>query len=374
MLRTAIRFLLYDKAKSIGAMAGVLLSVFLVGQQSGIFIFLTNAMGSLAINNPGYIWVIDNRTTNVNNLGQLDVRIGRELASIPGVRKVYPVVLAGGSAKFQNGKTSGVLMIGVQYPECAGGPWNLAEGSCVDLLQDGAVITDYYDRTTLGNAKIGEYFEINGKQAFIAGNTKGVRSFGGTYVFTTIERARYLGNFPTSKASAFLIDWQPNASEAQVIANINGSKINGIRAWNSEDLASSTIVEVLASSGIAFSVGSLIIFALITGFVIIGLTLYSSAIDRIRDYGTLKAIGAPNSYVRRLIFTQAFIVAVLGFIIGFALVQGFKQGIAQAGTIFEFPIWLQFGFLVITLVIAFFGSLFAIRRITSLEPSAVFRG
>ena len=374
MLRTAIRFLLYDKAKSIGAMAGVLLSVFLVGQQSGIFIFLTNAMGSLAINNPEYIWVIDNRTTNVNNLGQLDGRVGRELASIPGVRKVYPLVLAGGSAKFKNGKTSSVLMVGVQYPECAGGPWDLAEGSCADLLQDGAIITDYYDRTTLGNAKIGEYFEINGKQAFIAGNTKGVRSFGGTYVFTTIERARYLGNFPDTKASAFLVEWQPNANEEQVIANINASKINGIRAWNSEDLANSTILEVLASSGIAFSVGSLIIFVLISGFVIIGLTLYSSAIDRIRDYGTLKAIGAPNSYVRRLIFTQAFIVAVLGFAIGFALVQGFKRGIAQAGTIFEFPFWLQVGFLIVTLFIAFFGSLFAIRRVTSLEPSAVFRG
>lgn len=374
MLRTAIRFLLYDKAKSIGAMAGVLLSVFLVGQQSGIFIFLTNAMGSLAINNPDYIWVIDNKTTNVNNLGQLDMRIGYELASIPGVQKVYPVVLAGGSAKFQNGKTSGVVMIGVRYPECAGGPWALEEGSCATLLQDGAIISDFYDRVSLGNAKIGDYFEINGKQAFIAGNTKGVRSFGGTYVFTTIERARYLGNFPTNKASAFLIDWDKNTLEAQAIANINASKINGIQAWNSEKLASSTIREVLASSGIAISIGSLVVFALITGFVIIGLTLYSAAIDRIRDYGTLKAIGASNGYVRKLILTQAFIVAILGFIIGFTLVQGFKKGIAQAGTIFEFPIWLQATFFVVTLFIAFFGSLFAIRRVTSLEPSAVFRG
>jgi putative ABC transport system permease protein len=43
----------------------------------------------------------------------------------------------------------------------------------------------------------------------------------------------------------------------------------------------------------------------ISGFFIIGLTLYSSAVDRIRDYGTLKAIGATNGYITRLILLQS---------------------------------------------------------------------
>ena len=42
MLKTALQFIWYDKPKSIGALAGTILSVFLIGQQAGIFIFLTN--------------------------------------------------------------------------------------------------------------------------------------------------------------------------------------------------------------------------------------------------------------------------------------------------------------------------------------------
>lgn len=372
MFKTALRFLLYDKAKSFGALFGVILSVFLIGQQCGIFIFLTNAMASLVRNNAKYIWVVDDKTTNVNSLASLDMRKARELASVPGVSHVSPLVLASGGARFADGKNAGIVLIGVQYPECAGGPWMLNVGKKADMLKDGAIITDVFDRESLGNAKIGDYFEVNGKKVFIAANTKGVGSFGGTYTFTTIERARYLGNIPNNQANAFLLTWDPKFSREEVINTIN-KNLKGIRAWSSEDFSNQTILTVLNSSGIAFSFGTLIIFALIVGFVIIGLTLYSAAVDRIRDYGTLKAIGATNSYIRRLILSQAMILALIGFLIGYALVNGFKDGVAQAGTIFEFPLWMRFGFLILTIFIALFGSLFAIRRITGLEPSAIFR-
>jgi putative ABC transport system permease protein len=374
MFKTALRFLIFDKAKSIGALAGVIISVFLIGQQVGLLFFFFDAMGALAINNQNYVWVTDNKTKNVNALSSLDMRVGRQLAGITGVDQVHPIVVTAGAAKFANGKSGGLTLIGVQYPEFAGGPWRLEATSKNVLLTEGAVVTDYFDRAGLGDVNVGDYFEINGKKVFLAANTKGVRSFAGTYAFTTIDRARYLGNFPTTQASAFLVKWKSGTSAAQVIANINASPIFGIRAWEANELSQSSINELLGSSGIAFSLGSLIVFALIVGFVIIGLTLYSAAIDRIRDYGTLKAIGANNWYVRRLILTQAMLIAVVGFGLGYMLVLGFKQGIAQAGTLFEFPIWAPPGFLAITLFIAFFGAGFAIRRIVSLEPSAVFRG
>jgi len=374
MLRTAIKFILYDKPKSFGALAGVIISVFLIGQQVGIFIFLTNAMASLVRNNPGYIWVVDETSTNVNALGTLDMRLGRELESVPGVKKAYPIVLSIGAAKFNNGKSSSVTLIGVQYPEFAGGPWNLTTGKRENLLQEGAVITDFFDTKALGEAKVGDYFEINGQKVFIAGQTRGVRGFGGpVYTFTTIERARALGRVANTRTSAFLVAKDPNASEADVIAGINGH-IKGVHAWNSKAFGDSSVITVLKSSGIAISFGTLIFFALIVGFVIIGLTLYSSAIDRIRDYGTLKAIGATNGYIRKLILAQAIILSIIGFIIATALVEGFRTGVAQAGTLFNFPPLMRVGFFGITLFIAVFGSLFAIRRIVKLEPAAVFRG
>ncbi|MDX2002504.1 MAG: FtsX-like permease family protein [Chitinophagales bacterium] len=374
MLRTALRFIYFDKPKSIGALAGTIISVFLIGQQVGIFIFLINAMSALVRNNAEYVWVVDNKTTNVNALAELDMRINYELRSLPNVAATYPLVVSAGSARFENGKSAGVTLVGVEAPAFAGGPWNVAIGNKNDLLQDGAVFTEYFDKPLFGGLQPGQYFEINGKKVFNAGETKGIRVFGGgVFTFTTIERARYLGNVPTTKANAFLIKMKDPAQRDQLIAAINGT-IPSVRAWRSEDLTKETIMTILATSGIAISFGTLIFFALIVGFVIIGLTLYSSAIDRIKDYGTLKAIGATNGYITRLIVTQAMVIAITGFCIGMVFVEGFRNGIANAGTIFNYPLWLRFAFFGVTILIGLFGSLFAVRRITSLEPAAVFRG
>lgn len=373
MLKIALRFILFDKAKSIGALSGVVIAVFLIGQQSGIFLFLTDAMAALVRNNAGYIWVVDPKTTNVNAMAPIDLRLGKELESIPGVKKAYPILIAGGQARFSNGISSGVTLIGVQAPGFVGGPWNLKVGRPENLLQDGAVITDFFDRKTLGLANIGDYFEINGRKVFIAGQTRGVRAFGApVYTFTTIERARALAKQNPYKASAFLVAWDRRQDSSLIIQRIN-SNLVGVRAWASKDFTSSTVSTVLRSSGIAISFGTLIVFALISGFVIIGLTLYSSTVDRIRDYGTLKAIGATNKFIRRLILTQAIVFALIGFAIGFGLVTAFRLGIAKAGTLFQFQPWMIFAFFLITLGIAAGGTLFAIRRIARLEPASVFR-
>lgn len=374
MLRTAIKFILYDKPKSLGALAGIIISIFLVGQQAGIFIFLTNAMQSLVANNNRYIWVVDEKTENGNQLAALDMRKSREIASLPGVASVHPVVIVTAAAKFENGKSSGITLIGAQAPDFVGGPWNLFTARRDDMLPEGAVITEFFDSKTLGGLQPGDYFEINGKKVYNAGLTKGVRGFGAaSYAFTTIERARALANYSTDKANLFLVDWKPGADKQQVIRDINGAIAN-VRAWDADLFAASTVNEVLRTNGIAASVGSLIVFALLSGFIIIGLTLYSAAIDRIRDYGTLKAIGATNGYITRLILLQAFILSLIGFIIGRLMVEGFRFGIAQAGTMFAFPMWMQIAFFVVTISISLGGCLFAIRRINSLEPAQVFRG
>jgi putative ABC transport system permease protein len=120
-------------------------------------------------------------------------------------------------------------------------------------------------------------------------------------------------------------------------------------------------------------VGTLVIFAFVAGFFIIGLTLYSAAIDRVKDYGTMKAIGATNGFITRLIYLQAGIFAVLGFLIGYGFILGFKQGVAQSGLTFDFkPVYLG-ALVAMILFIAVGGATFAARRISKLEPASVFR-
>jgi putative ABC transport system permease protein len=375
MLRYAWQFMKYDKAKSLGIVIGIVISIFLIGQQTGIFLFLTGAMKALVTNSDADLWVVDNKTINANALGKLDQRKLYELKSIEGVDKVYPVVVAGGTARFDDGTTAGVQIIGSEAPYTKIGlrPEKIVAGRLSNILEEGAVSADYYDRNTLGGAVQGTNFEINGKKATIAVQTKGVRGFGGIFMFTTIEKARYFGALPNSTISALLVDVKPGVDPAVVRERINTS-IFGVRAWRSEDFSQSTVNFLLGNSGIGFSIGSLIVFALIAGFFIIGLTMYSAALDRIKDYGTLKGIGATNGYITRLILLQAFLFALVGFVIGYGLMELFRNAISKAGTTFEYSPTIIAVFFIITLVISVGGAAFAIRRIVSLEPASVFRG
>ena len=372
MLRFALRFIIYDKPKSIGVVLGIIISTFLIGQQTGIFIFLTNAMSSLIDNTKADIWVVGNRTTDINSLSQIDVRIGNQVQSIPGVKHAYPLVITSGTARFREGKSTTVTIIGSQPPYFKGGPYRIDRGQLNDLLQDGAVGTDIFDKDNLNNIDLGTSFEINGKRVHLVMQTKGARGFGATYIFTTLSRARFLGNTPITKASAFLIDVEPGEKAATICNRINAS-VPGIKAWTQQDFSKSTVATILASSGIAFSVGTLIIFATISGLVIIGLTMYSAAMERLRDYGTLKAIGANNRYIRNLILSQAFFFGVTGYGIGIILLQGFRNGIARSGVLFNYSFAVKILFFLLTMFISFGGAVFAMQRIRKLEPASVFR-
>jgi putative ABC transport system permease protein len=372
MIRTALRFITYDKPKSIGVILGIIISIFLVGQQTGIFLFLTGAMSALVDNTQADLWVVDNQTTDVNSLGQLDSRVGRQVESLTGVKKTYPLVVAGGSAKFRGGKTAPVTIIGSQPPFFRGGPWNIVRGELYDLVEEGAVSSDVYDSKNLNNPRVGTSFEINKKRVYLAAQTQGVRGFGATYIFTTLSRARVLGNVPPTKANAFLVDVDEGIDPLLVRERIN-QKIFGVRAWTKKEFSRATVSTILSTSGIAFSIGSLIIFATISGIIIIGLTMYSAAVDRLRDYGTLKAIGADNSTIRNLILTQALFFALFAYGIGILLIQGFRRGIANSGVLFDYSPAIKMAFLIITMIIALSGAVFAMRRIAKLEPASVFR-
>jgi putative ABC transport system permease protein len=374
-LKTAWKFIRFDKAKSIGVVVGIMISTFLIGQQLGIFIFLTNAMQALATNVKADIWVVDSKTKDVNQLGKLDVRVLHVVQSLPGVRDAFPIFITGASANYQSGESGGITLIGVDIANLNAvlDPSKIIAGKPSDLQAEGAISGEYYELKNLGgNIDIGTGLEINGKRAFFAMQTKGFRGFGASFCVTTIDKARYYSNQSANTISAVLVKIKPGENVDSIFTLINNT-IFGVRAWPSKKLADSTLKKILGSSGIALSTGTLIIFALIAGFFIIGLTMYTSALDRLKDYGTLKAIGASNKFISGLILTQAVIFAIVGFAIAWLLLLGFQKGVAYSGLIFSFSPLLLLGIFAVIGLISIGGASFALSRIKGIEPASVFR-
>lgn len=377
MLSTAFKFIRYDKPKSIGVIVGIIISIFLIGQQLSTLRYLTILMGGL-INNSNTdqtdIWIVDNKTNNINILSQIDSRLTLELRSVAGVTASYAIVVANATVAMENGTTTSINLVGSEGPTFIAGPnpQKMMTGSLASLVESNAVSAEYFNAKNLGGSlAINQVFELNNKQAVLKVLTKNAQGFGGEYMYTNLQNARFYGGFPEDKVSAVVVKVAEGANRQSIINSINKT-FYGVRAWDVEQLNRATVGEILVSSNMGVSFGSLVVFAVISGFFIIGLTLYSSALDRITDYGTLKAIGASNAYVSRLIFTQALLFALIGYLIAIGMLYGFKTGVAAAGL----DILIDWKLLLIlaatTLFMAVGGSLFAVVKIRKLEPASIF--
>src|SRR5690554_4384405 len=377
MVGTAFKFMRYDKPKSIGIIVGIVISIFLIGQQLGTLRFLTGLMGGLIENSnapASSIWIVDDVSANVNAVGRIDARIVQEVKSIEGVEDSYGIVIANSTVTFEGGKSSSVNLVGSDGPAFIAGPnaSKVIAGDLNDLYHSNAVSAEFFDAKNYAvDLEVNKAFELNDKEAVIRILTKNVQGFGGYYMFTNLSNARSFGNFPPDKLSIIVVTVKEGVDAAELAKRINNA-FYGVKAWEAGVLKDSTVSEILTTSNMGVSFGSLIIFAMVSGFFIIGLTLYSSALDRLVDYGTLKAIGASNGFVSRLIFTQALLFALIGLAIALVLLYLFKYGVAGAGLVIDIDIPLLLTLLGITLFMSLGGSLFAVVKISKLEPASIF--
>ncbi len=377
MLALAWKFIRFDKAKSIGIVTAIVISIFLIGQQLGLLFYLMGLMGNLVGNAPvkdNQIWIIEGQSNNINAINAIDHRLVQEIGSLKGISNTVPVVLAPASATFLDGKTAAITLVGSPAPQFSIGPIpeRIEQGSQQALIEPNAVSAEFFSAKGWNTELyLNKPLEINGKSAQLRAITKNAQAFGASYMYTSIENARYYGNVSPTKVSIIIAELENKDDKAKIIGEIN-QLYPTLRAWDVAKLRSSTIKEILISSNMGMSFGTLVFFAMISGFFIIGLTLYSSALDRIKDYGTLKAIGAKKSYVNRLIIAQAFLFAIIGYCIALILLYGFKFGVASSGLVIDITLIFALFLLVLTLIISIGGSLFAVRKVSKLEPASVF--
>jgi putative ABC transport system permease protein len=121
--------------------------------------------------------------------------------------------------------------------------------------------------------------------------------------------------------------------------------------------------------------GILLAIGFIVGAAVISLTIYTSTIEKSRDFGVLKALGATRVYLYKIVTTQSLAVGLCGFALGTPSAYGAAQGIAEIvpefATIFN-PLYVA-GVLGIVLLMSGVSSLLPVHRISRVDPGTVFR-
>mgnify|MGYP000972456783 FL=1 len=108
--------------------------------------------------------------------------------------------------------------------------------------------------------------------------------------------------------------------------------------------------------------------------LIVGQTIYNSTMEHIKEFGTLKALGAENHEIYKIIFSQALINALAGYLISLALTLVSVKFYETVGTVMVVNTGLNLGVLALTLVMCLSAAAVSIRKIKHIDPAILFRG
>ena len=112
----------------------------------------------------------------------------------------------------------------------------------------------------------------------------------------------------------------------------------------------------------------------IVGLVVVGQILYNGTLEHIREYGTMKAMGAENAAIVRVILYQALISAALGLILGGVMALLARTGLRAANLNVVLSPGLLLGTALLTAVMCSLAALLSILKVLRLDPADVFKG
>ena len=123
--------------------------------------------------------------------------------------------------------------------------------------------------------------------------------------------------------------------------------------------------------GFVFAFGCVMGF--VVGAIIVYQILFADVSDHLAEYATLKAMGYSNSYLFSVVLQEAVILAVLGYIPGFAICLGLYH-LTENATRLPMNMTPGLGLAVVAMAILMCGisGIIAVRKVRSADPAEIF--
>jgi putative ABC transport system permease protein len=398
MASIARKNLLEDIPRFLVAQAGILFAVSLVTIQTGLQYGFARSSSLLIDQSPADIWVA---SKNMQHLGlTLPIPYERvaQAREVAGVEIAEAVIIRGAVwHEEESDEITSVTLIGAQPNGMLFSPANITQGSFDDLNEPYRFMIDKTNLKSLHLEQLGEVGKINNTPAKLVGFTKGTQSIiFGTLMFTSLVSANIYINqasalLPADKASSstfdtarditstdsisyVLIKTKPGQNIAQLKRDLEQA-LPDTTAYTREEMAKITQIYWQERSGIGFILGLGAVVGVVVGAVVVSQILYASVTDHIKEFGTLKAMGASDWFIYNVIIEQALWMAILGYLPGIALCVGVAAwtSTTQGIVILITPISAVtvFG---ITVLMCVFSAVFAIQKVTRVDPAIVFKG
>jgi putative ABC transport system permease protein len=373
MARVGVSMLWHDKIKLAGTLVGVAFAVLMSNFQISLFLGLLLRNTMYVDRTEADVWITPKNTQILEgNDGTVPRNILEVTRSVRGVAWSAPILMGTAGLKLPAGGQKGVRLVGTELPAAKGGPFHIVAGKTSDLALPDAVFFEDSRRETFGGLNIGSVREVNGHRVHAVGFTSGLVPFGPTFAFTSFDTAREILGTPSDEISYVLVGLAPGADVQGVVRELQKTFPDQL-VMSRAELSNRTVLYILKESGIGQSIGMGVVMSLFCGFAIVSLTMFSAVVDHVREFGTLKAIGATNLDLAKLLLAQALTCAVTGAVIGEAIVAQIVTGIRGPELPMALPPWLLGATLLGMIIICVAASTMALLRVRAIEPAMVFR-
>jgi len=385
MYLIAIKMLVGDRGKYLGIIMGLTFASLLITQQSSIFTgLMTRTYGSITDLSQPDIWVMDPKVLFIDDIKPLqDTELFR-VRGVEGVEWAVPLYKGLLKARLQDGNFQICNVFGLDDATLIGGPPRMIEGSLVDLRrQDAIIVNDVGAKTRLakrpkgGGGKpvplqIDDILEINDHRAVVVGICQVSRTFQSQpVIYTTYSRATVFAPRERKLLSFVLVKAREGENLNALCERIK--KTTGLAAYTAQEFKDVTYNYYMKYTGIPINFGIAVMLGFLIGTAIAGQTFYNFTLENLRYFGTLKAMGATNGILLRMILLQALMVGALGYGLGVGGASLF--GYLFRGTELSFRLtrdllYVSAGAIIIIII---FSALISIHKVMRLEPAIVFK-
>jgi putative ABC transport system permease protein len=237
----------------------------------------------------------------------LSIKVAGVLAKLPHVTAVTPVLLQTSSA----GTLETIYGIDLATWDAMGSPFKYLAGGPYQGPND-IIIDDFF--ASQAHVSVGQTIKVLNHDFRVCGiveHGKGGRKF------LQLSRLQDLTGAP-GKASIFYVKLDsPNyydafRSEALAVPGMGQYEIESVKEWLS-------LITPESFPGFSITIKVVIGIAVCIGFLVIFQSMYTAVMERTREIGILKSLGASKSYIVNVILRETVLLGIAGIAAGIAI-------------------------------------------------------
>ena len=381
--RTPLGWLQLSRHKSrlLVALSGIAFADVLIFMQLGFQNALYDSNTRLNRAILGDVILVSPQARNTQSLSTFSRRRLYQAADVPGVKAATPMYINTVTWKNpQTRKKTTVQAIGINPEQPA---LNIPE---VNAQLDKIKLPDtfLFDKGARGDYKqVFEQIEagkevtteIDKRTITISGLFKLGASFGadGTLISSDENFLRIFPRRQAGSVSLGLVYTEPGADPNQVAAALKTYLPDDVRVFTRQEFIKFEEDYWKSGSPIGFIFGLGVGMGFVVGVIIVYQVLSTDVNAHLKEYATFKAMGYHNSYLLGVIFEEAIILAVLGFIPGFVVPLGLYH-LARNAT--NLPIYMTLAraiaVLLLTVIMCAISGTIATNKLQSADPADMF--